>query len=128
MEVIAVGTPLGSAGGNTQLVLAPGTDILTTTPGSTYAFRSGSSLASAYVSGIVALMKERRPSMSGKEIEMHLRNTATFKIDSVPVVDICAALRRENEICPNASLAKVNGTQEQKKLPSSVSRIVDTNS
>ena len=112
VEVIAVGTPLGSTGGNTQLVLAPGTDILTTTPGSTYAFRSGSSLASAYVSGIVALMKERRPSMSGKEIEMHLRNTATFKIDSVPVVDICAALRRENETCPNASLAKVNGAQE----------------
>ena len=111
-EVIAVGTSLGNTGGNTQLVLAPGTDILTTTPGSTYAFRSGSSLASAYVSGIAALIRERRPSMSGEEIEMRLRNTATFKIDSVPVVDICAALRRGNEICPNASLARVNGVQD----------------
>ena len=103
---------LGSTVGKTRLVLAPGTDILTTTPGSTYAFRSGSSLASAYVSGIAALMKERQPAMSGKEIEMHLRNTATVKIDSVPVVDMCAALRRKNEICPNTSLAQVNGAQE----------------
>ncbi len=111
-EVIAVGTPLGTTGRASRVVLAPGTDILTTTPGSTYAFRSGSSLASAYVSGIAALMKERQPALSGRQIEMQLRNTATVKIDSVPVVDMCAALRQENEICPNTSLAQVDGVQE----------------
>lgn len=121
-EVIGVGTPLGisqaasipfSAAGLSGTtddlygVLAPGTDVLTTTPGATYAFRTGSSLASAYVSGIAALIKERQPALSGRQIELHLRNTSRVKIDTMPVVDMCAALRRHDEMCPSNSMAQV---------------------
>ena len=59
-EVIAVGRPLDGAEGSAGL-LAPGTDVLTTTPGATYAFKSGSSMATAYVSGVAALVIEREP-------------------------------------------------------------------
>jgi subtilisin family serine protease len=121
-EVIGVGTPLGisqsasipvSASGLNGMtddpygVLAPGTDILTTTPGATYAFRTGSSLASAYVSGIAALMKERQPALSGRQIELHLRNTSRVIINTIPVVDMCAALRRNDELCPGNSMTQV---------------------
>ena len=123
-EVIGVGTPLGishaasvpirvSGSGetidDTSGVLAPGTDILTTTPGATYAFRSGSSLASAYVSGIAALMKERQPALSGRQIELQLRNTSRVRIDAMPVVDMCAALLQDDEMCPGNSVAQVTG-------------------
>jgi len=121
-EVIGVGTPLGisqaasvpvSASGLSGTtdgpygVLAPGTDILTTTPGATYAFRTGSSLASAYVSGIAALMKERQPALTGRQIELHLRNTSRVIIDTMPVIDMCAALRRNDELCPGNSMAQI---------------------
>jgi subtilisin family serine protease len=51
---------VGSVGGATALpavVQAPGTDVLTTFPGDRYDYGSGSSLASAHVTGIVALMR-----------------------------------------------------------------------
>ncbi len=105
-EVIAVGTPLDSDTSPSGYgVLAPGTDILTTTPGATYAFRSGSSLASAYVSGVAALIMERQPTLSGKQIETHLRDTARDRVGAVPVVDICAAVRRGREVCPDTAIA-----------------------
>jgi subtilisin family serine protease len=41
----------------TRAVRAPGLDVLTTFPGDRYDYGSGSSLASAHVSGVVALMR-----------------------------------------------------------------------
>ena len=43
---------------------APGVDILTTVPGGGYEFLSGSSMAAAHVSGVVALLLERRPNLT----------------------------------------------------------------
>lgn len=73
-------------------VLAPGIDILTTAPGATYAFRSGSSMASAYVSGIAALLKEKLPALSTAQLVAHLQSTALTRVNALPVVDICAAV------------------------------------
>ncbi|MEX2489587.1 MAG: S8 family serine peptidase, partial [Pseudomonadales bacterium] len=74
-EVIAVRSPIETVG--LQLpeygLVAPGTDMLTTTPGGTYAFKSGSSMAAAWVSGVVALMKERQPELSGQQALGELR-------------------------------------------------------
>ena len=108
-EVIAVGTPLGSGGFyNTFGILAPGTDVLTTMPGATYAFRSGSSMSTAYVSGIVALMKERQPTLSGEQIRVHLRSTSSANIGAVPVVNMCAAISRAGEICNPDTIVMVS--------------------
>lgn len=107
-EVIAVGTPLGgNIGGETFGILAPGTDVLTTTPGATYAFKSGSSMATAYVSGIAALMKERQPTLSGEQIRVHLRLTSSTSISATPVVDMCAAVSQDGESCQSHSIVMV---------------------
>ncbi|MEL6913188.1 MAG: S8 family serine peptidase [Pseudomonadota bacterium] len=50
--VIAAG---GSRGGR---IPAPMTDVLTTAPGDGHRFASGSSIATAHVSGVVALILE----------------------------------------------------------------------
>ena len=45
-------------------LLAPGRDVLTLTPAGHYDFASGSSIATANVAGIVALMRARQPRMN----------------------------------------------------------------
>ncbi|XOV87169.1 MAG: S8 family serine peptidase [Pseudomonadota bacterium] len=92
-EVIAVGTTLSN---NSPLppngILAPGTDILTTTPGATYAFRSGSSMATAYVSAVAALLREHNHNLSTQGVLTLLRGSALEVRNAVPVVDICRAV------------------------------------
>ena len=74
------------------MLLAPGTEILTTAPRATYGFKSGSSMATAYVSGIVALMKERNPALSNAEIYGDLRASTRFDENDLPVVDMYLAV------------------------------------
>jgi subtilisin family serine protease len=50
------------------IVSAPGTDILTTQPGFGYDFTSGSSMAAAHVSGIVALMLSLKPRLDAQQV------------------------------------------------------------
>jgi hypothetical protein len=50
------------------IVSAPGTDILTTQPGGGYDFTSGSSMAAAHVSGIVALMLSLKPRLDAQQV------------------------------------------------------------
>ena len=75
-----------------DVVLAPGTDMLTTTPGATYGFKSGSSMATAYVSGIAALIKESAPGLSSSEVQSLLRQSARMQENTLPVVDMCLAV------------------------------------
>lgn len=90
-EVIAVAT---AGGGNTSrgLVLAPGANMLTTSPGATYGFKSGSSMATAYVSGVAALMKETTPGLTAAQIQAMLLRTSRLDENQVPVVDLCLAV------------------------------------
>ncbi len=53
-----------NSSGNPRHLLAPGRDVLTLVPGGHYDFASGSSLAAAEVSGIVALMLAERPHLT----------------------------------------------------------------
>jgi subtilisin family serine protease len=78
---------------------APGVDVLTTVPGQTYDFFSGSSLATAHVSGIVALLLERQPQLTPAQIHAILRATVQpVRVASdtsstpAPLVDACRAL------------------------------------
>jgi subtilisin family serine protease len=92
-EVIAVGTVINLRDEFTTVLLAPGTDMLTTAPGATYGFKSGSSMATAYVSGIVALMKERNPALSNAEVYEDLLASTRLDERELPVVDMCLAVK-----------------------------------
>lgn len=61
-------------------ISAPGDDILVPVPRGGYDFASGSSLAAAHVSGIVALLVARRPGLTSKQI-------STLLVASRPTVD-----------------------------------------
>ena len=56
-SVIVVALSDGSARIGSTTIRAPGTDVLTTFPGGRYDYASGSSLAAAHVSGVVALAR-----------------------------------------------------------------------
>ncbi len=53
---------------NDQIISAPGNEILTTFPKASYDFVSGSSLSAAHISGIVALLLERNPTLNAEQI------------------------------------------------------------
>jgi hypothetical protein len=57
-------------------VAAPGVDIFALAPGDEYVFTTGTSIAAAHVSGIVALLLEHKPSLKPGEIRAALTATA----------------------------------------------------
>ncbi|MBX9847519.1 MAG: S8 family serine peptidase [Xanthobacteraceae bacterium] len=62
----------------TQLsVAAPGVDVLAPAPDETYQMSTGTSIATAHVSGVVALMLERDPSLTPADVRKILEATAT---------------------------------------------------
>ena len=79
---------------------APGVEILTTVPNGAYDFLSGSSFATAHVSGIVALLLEANPQLSPREVRDllvdsgHPVNGNDPETVSLRYVDACEALRR----------------------------------
>lgn len=82
-----------------SLVAAPGTEILTTVPKDSYDFMSGSSLATATVSGLVALMLAHQPNIPPEEIKRllirnaHLQSKASVAgSDTVFVIDSCRTI------------------------------------
>lgn len=70
---------------------APGEEILSTIPGGGYDFFSGSSLAAAEVSGVAALLLEKKPELGPAGVADLLRRTAR-KNPGHSAVDACAPL------------------------------------
>lgn len=79
-----------------ERIYAPGRDILTLLPGHRYHFATGTSLATAQVSGIVALMVSQHQGLSASAAREFLRQTSRQSVStgSHPAlgVDACAAL------------------------------------
>jgi subtilisin family serine protease len=79
----------------TASIYAPGREILTLIPGGHYGFASGSSLATAHVTGTVALLLAKQPTLTNAAVYQLLSHStlhvasATGVIDSV---DACAAV------------------------------------
>jgi subtilisin family serine protease len=62
--------------GNHVAIAAPGVDILLPAPGGSYQVSSGTSFAAAHVSGIAALILERRPDLKPDAVKQILLSTA----------------------------------------------------
>ena len=66
----------GANRGNHIAVAAPGVDILVPAPGGAYQFTTGTSVAAAHVSGVVALLLERNPKLTPADVRRILTRTA----------------------------------------------------
>ncbi len=64
-------------GPNSVDVFAPGQNIASTWPGSTYWYMSGTSMATPMVSGIAALMWARNPTLTYAQIKSDIMNSVT---------------------------------------------------
>ncbi|HSM42615.1 MAG TPA: S8 family serine peptidase [Afifellaceae bacterium] len=91
--------------GSYVAVAAPGVDIITTTPGDRYELMSGTSIATAHVTGVVALVLERHPDLKAEAVAQLLANASTdlgpAGIDSefgAGLVDALKALKSSDEI------------------------------
>jgi subtilisin family serine protease len=72
---------------------APATEVLTTTPGSGYAFLSGNSLAAAHTTGVIALLMERQPDIDAERIAAILTATTTYSAGHASI-NACRAVAR----------------------------------
>jgi len=89
-SVIVVGVSDAKAPESAPRIAAPGTDVLTTFPGGRYDYASGSSLAAAHVSGVVALARALHPLTPG-QIRTLLAEHAP--LSAVTILADAAALR-----------------------------------
>jgi hypothetical protein len=74
---------------------APGHEVLTLEPGGHYDFATGSSLSTASVSGVVALMRSRREHVTAAEVRTLLaQSTREVGVADAPLlsIDACVAL------------------------------------
>jgi subtilisin family serine protease len=78
---------------------APGREILTLLPGGHYDFASGDSIATAQVSGVLALLLAKKSALSAADAYRLLRNTSArpsdpsaHPSDDGALVDACAAV------------------------------------
>jgi subtilisin family serine protease len=78
-----------------RTVRVPGREILSLAPGGHYDFYSGSSLATAEVSGLVALLRAERPRLSAHEAAALLTGSTATVADSAlaSVPNACTALK-----------------------------------
>ena len=92
-DVIAVSSSRPGVAEPGDSIFAPGEQILVAIPDDKYDFRSGSSLAAAHVSGVVALVLEIAPKSDTRAIQSLLRRSQAGAADGRVSVNACAALR-----------------------------------
>lgn len=86
-------------GKKTVDLFAPGVDVYSSIPDSSYAYLSGTSMASPSAAGVAAIIREYFPKLSAKEVRKILMKSVTkitFKVpepghsdDMVPYSDLC---------------------------------------
>ena len=102
--VIAVSTD-GSADDSDPAgtVAAPGKDVPTTLPVDRWGFVDGTSFAAAHVSGLIALMRQLRPSLSPAQTRELLQPGPVVRAGArhgAHGIDACAVITRVSGACP----------------------------
>jgi subtilisin family serine protease len=92
-QVIAVSSSRTGTPPPGESVYAPGNQILVAVPDNNYDFRSGSSLAAAHVSGVVALLLAVSPNTDAARIRSVLLQSQTGAGDDRVSVNACTALQ-----------------------------------
>ena len=77
---------------STDAILAPGEQIMVALPGNGYDFRSGSSLAAANASGVIALLLEQVPELDSERVADILRSSQVDNEKGINVINACRAL------------------------------------
>lgn len=94
------------------VLTAPGHEVLTLVPNGGYDFATGSSLATANVSGVAALLRASRPDVSAETVNALLVRTTRDRVQHdrhLRTVDACSALASllGKSGCPEPSPAEV---------------------
>lgn len=71
--------PSSNYGTNTVDIAAPGQNILSTLPGSTYGYMTGTSQATAFVTGAAVLVKAHHPDFTYNDIKRYILSTGDSK-------------------------------------------------
>ena len=79
-----------------QNIYAPGNQIMVAVPDNAYDFRSGSSLAAAHVSGVIALLLANSPDLPFSAVLDILRESQSSAITDSISVNACVALNLAN--------------------------------
>jgi subtilisin family serine protease len=87
---------------------APGSEVMSTVPDASYGFFTGNSMSAAFISGIAALMVERRPGIKAPEVLSLLTETST-----VQSVNACLAVSRlsAGSNCADVSVNLIRGRE-----------------
>ena len=91
-EVIDVRSSESAADGPDWPIFAPGEQILVAVPDNAYDFRSGSSLAAAHVSGVVALLLAISPDADARTIKSLLEESQLDETAGQVSINACRAL------------------------------------
>ena len=102
-----IGVTAKPADGDYDFVSAPGVKVLSTLPGSEYDFYSGSSVSAGHVSGIAALIRQRKPHLPADVVGELLKKTVD---KSSGAVNGCRALAAvvTGVDCEAAKTARLN--------------------
>lgn len=90
--VIRVGVAGQASAGST--VMAPGTEVFTTLPHERYGYMSGSSIAAAHVTGVIALLLEIAPQLKAADVAALLSEGAVAGGSLTRTVNACSVLAR----------------------------------
>ena len=101
---------------------APGQEILTLLPGGHYDFASGDSIATAQVTGVVALLLAQKPDLTAAAASKLLRETSSNPqalADGTDRVDACAAVTRligQGSCQPVSRVDRRSGEQQSQRM------------
>jgi subtilisin family serine protease len=88
----APAVPFANGTAHVQPLIAPGNDVITTMPNGSFDFVSGSSISAAQVSGIVALLLQRRPDLTAASVRRALSMSVRPVGTAAGIVNACEAL------------------------------------
>lgn len=87
---------------DTESIYAPGEKIMVAVPNDNYDFRSGSSLAAAHVSGVIALLLAKSPDQTRASVTRLLHESQKVNLANSTSIDACIVLRLAggDSVCP----------------------------